>query len=549
MAGNPQDLVLYLVLSPEFGGTRFGPFEGIEARLGSNKERCHITLPEALGVAKEHCKVIRQGGTNMILAPSERTAAVFLWKGDARRPMQVQTPTAVRPGDSFSLVTPDGPRFLIELGELPAEVKAARAPASRRGPRGLTAGRLADEAKRMGIARLLTYGPLAIANRAWYFVKSGTIWQPRYIILGTIMLFGYLTSGVASCTAFKFKSDVFSAEKKLENCKSDLAYAEDMGKDVENFAFDQLASRIIGVNSVGNAMKKDPQLLDKVKAEAKKIAANPEWYAWMLDEQSARVEEFAKWRERVDKSEELDPDTKKLVPWLAAQKQRLKGSWDKVLDSKEIEVCGRGPIRMTYRQGRNLGLDSVQLDAYVAGDATQIVEDVGEKTKLLGRTAEAAGEPQPDGNLASTAENLRQGVSTCVYAEGDDDRENASKVLSMLHDQIGKDAKLVPDVDNAFGPVARVAKYFAADVPSAKFTDAKTSPIDFSKGNPMGALADLPGGSWVVDRTAEVIARALVIPCDAALNGDKGKLEAVFGTLPSAVPCLVLNYRLTHDGT
>ncbi len=24
-------------------------------------------------------------------------------------------------------------------------------------------------------------------------------------------------------------------------------------------------------------------------------------------------------------------------------------------------------------------------------------------------------------------------------------------------------------------------------------------------------------------------------------------LEAVFGTLPSAVPCLVLNYRLTHD--
>ena len=30
-----QDLVLYLTLSPEFGGTRFGPFEGIEARLGS----------------------------------------------------------------------------------------------------------------------------------------------------------------------------------------------------------------------------------------------------------------------------------------------------------------------------------------------------------------------------------------------------------------------------------------------------------------------------------------------------------------------------------
>ena len=121
-----NDLVLYLVLSPEFGGTRFGPFEGLEARLGSNKERSHITLPESLGVAKEHCKVIRQGPASLILAPTERTAAVYLWKGDARRPVQVQTPTAVRPGDSFSLVTPEGPRFFIELGELPQEIKDQR---------------------------------------------------------------------------------------------------------------------------------------------------------------------------------------------------------------------------------------------------------------------------------------------------------------------------------------------------------------------------------------------------------------------------------------
>ncbi len=40
------ELVLYLTLAPEFGGTRFGPFEGIEARLGADRERCHITLPE-----------------------------------------------------------------------------------------------------------------------------------------------------------------------------------------------------------------------------------------------------------------------------------------------------------------------------------------------------------------------------------------------------------------------------------------------------------------------------------------------------------------------
>ena len=31
-----DDLVTYLRLDPEFGGTRFGPFEGLEVRLGSN---------------------------------------------------------------------------------------------------------------------------------------------------------------------------------------------------------------------------------------------------------------------------------------------------------------------------------------------------------------------------------------------------------------------------------------------------------------------------------------------------------------------------------
>ena len=37
-----SDLAVYLKLTPEFGGTRFGPFEGLEVRLGSNPDRCHI---------------------------------------------------------------------------------------------------------------------------------------------------------------------------------------------------------------------------------------------------------------------------------------------------------------------------------------------------------------------------------------------------------------------------------------------------------------------------------------------------------------------------
>ena len=39
-----EELATYLRLTPEFGGTRFGPFEELEIRLGSDADRCHIVL-------------------------------------------------------------------------------------------------------------------------------------------------------------------------------------------------------------------------------------------------------------------------------------------------------------------------------------------------------------------------------------------------------------------------------------------------------------------------------------------------------------------------
>lgn len=540
-----NDLVLYLVLSPEFGGTRFGPFEGLEARLGSSKERCHITLPESLGVAKEHCKVIRQGGASMILAPSERTAAVFLWKGDARRPVQVQTPTAVKPGDSFALVTPEGPRFFIELGELPAELKAARS-GPKRGPKNLTAGKFADAGKDLLLARLYTLSPVSLAMRAWYFVKSGAIWQPRILLLGAVMAFGYLSSCGAGIGMLTFRGKAKAAEASAESCRESLAYADNIGTDVENFAFDELAGSVLGSRGIGLSLKKDTAFVGLVKQQTTKILESREQYAWLYEE-SGRVEEFAKWRERVEKSDAFDADTKKLLPYLAATRARVQGKWDRLLDAKETEVCGRGPVRMTYRQGKNLGLSSVALDAYVGGDATSIAQDEVARTKLLSKTAEANGEPPLDTNVPSAAEVVRQGEHTCVRADGDDDRENLSKVLSSLEDQLGKKAKFVPDIDANFGAVARIAKFFAADIPGAKFAEVKKSPIDFTRGSPLNALDDVAGGQWVVERTAEVIARAIALPCYGVLKHKNPKTEATFGTLPPAVPCLVMNFNMTNE--
>ena len=67
------ETVTFLELAPEFGGTRFGPFTGFEIRLGSDPTRNDITIPESLGVAPEHVKVLRQPDGSFILAPVDRS--------------------------------------------------------------------------------------------------------------------------------------------------------------------------------------------------------------------------------------------------------------------------------------------------------------------------------------------------------------------------------------------------------------------------------------------------------------------------------------------
>ena len=118
-----HDLAIYLRLTPEFGGTRFGPFEQLETRLGSDDERCHVVLPASLGVLAVHVQVLRQGEQNTIVAPADRSATLFLWRQGERRPSQITSPTALRSGDGFSLVTPDGPRFIMEIDVLPPEIQ------------------------------------------------------------------------------------------------------------------------------------------------------------------------------------------------------------------------------------------------------------------------------------------------------------------------------------------------------------------------------------------------------------------------------------------
>ncbi len=541
-----DDTALYLVLAPEFGGTRFGHFDQLEVRLGSDAQRCHITLPESLGVAKEHCKVIRNQDNSLLVAPSERTAGVFVWKGDARRPVQIQTPTAVRSGDSFALVSPDGPKFFLEIGPLPASVlQARRSPA--RGRANLTAAKFAQEVRRFIVARLYTFSLVSLAGRAWHMVQSGMIWQPRFIISAMVIMSGWMMAAPAGCTAWWYSKKTVEVEEKANTCEQDLAYVKQLGKTgIENYTFDQLADQVTAGN-IGAALAKNDELIGAVKRRAQALIGDVEPYSWIFDDTRDTVEDFVAFRTLVQKSESIDPYTKELLPFLAATRARTLGEWEKVLDSDEALTCGRGPIRLTYRQAKRLGMADVALDAYVGNDVDAVANNEEDRWARLKQTAAGNLEPEPPVLLPSNIANLNQQASEgCIVADGDDERANNGKLLKMLVAQIGRDVDGLPSAETGKAGVARIAKLYAADRPEVSFADAKAAQLSLLK--PLNvALEGTPKKEWIIDRTAEVVARAMVLRCEAVLNKDAAKMEAIFGKLPNALPCLVLYYKLTKS--
>ena len=186
----------FLQLSPEFGGVRFGPFDGAEIRLGSDESRNDITLPEALGVSGQHVRVLIQSDGSYIIAPVERTASVFHWRSGSNRSKHIAAPMAVNAGDSFSLVTAKGPMFTIQ--QVSGKKQIAEAAEASEGPglpglgrmRGfgrLSGSGLAGEVKRRGLAKVLTSSTGHFINNTWTFVRTGQLFSPRYVVTGLII--------------------------------------------------------------------------------------------------------------------------------------------------------------------------------------------------------------------------------------------------------------------------------------------------------------------------------------------------------------------------
>ncbi len=539
MAGH-EELVTYLSLTRAFGGTRFGPFEGLEVRLGSDPDRCHIVLPEALGVVKEHVRLIRQGPLNLILAPADRTATVFLYKQNERRPTQLYTPTAVRPGDSFALVTQDGPRFVIEADELPEEVKAQRDEARKvaTGRKRLSAESMATETKRQIWTRLLVLGPAQIAQRAWLYVKSGAIYQPRNIFLALTIASGWIFGGVMSCRGGKTRTALAASQTRVESCQEELGFAEDLSKKEDLKIYD-LAQMITRSTVLGTTLREDKDLYALVKKKARTMYANQSAYEWFYTASGNQARSFQTWQERVLEREGIHPDTAKLLVWLGAHPgNRRHQDYGTTYDSEGEYSCVLGPANLTYRQSVRLGVDAMP-DAYHFGN----IEEIASSNELMEQKVAAALakflQTPPEG-AEYDVNSLPSNDEHCIHQDGSDDRKTPTKVLTQLARSIPDDSRLLPVSGTVHAPTAWLAMFFSMDL--VRYDPA----LSFQGSSASSAISNYDKGKdWVLEQTAEIISRAMVLPCLLRLEGDDESVKAMLGeSAPTKFPCLYLSYEL-----
>ncbi len=531
----------FLQLADEFGGTRFGPFDRAEIRLGSDPARSDITLPESLGVLAEHLRVLKQGDDSFILAPVERTAAVYHWKASGGKPRQVTAPMAIPKGDGFSLVTPEGPRFYI-LAEL--EAKAKDLARESQGPplfaRRVTGTAILTEIKRRGFA---TFATTKIGNWiqwAQRFVTTGQIFSPYYIVLGMVFFGGWFFAGGMSCTALSFNSDRGSLQKNLSTCRDQLGVTEE-GSAGDPTVGD-LTTKILAEREWKSTLSADKELYEAFAKELRAAFNAADKYRWVYKEKTSQFTRFKKGLE----GKGMPAGLVRVLAYAAAQPTfGSDRDWTKVVDSEEQEVCGRGPIGLTFRQGHKLQFYSLLPDAYVDRIVAESADDA-RKVEAIQKTLTAAASELSTEGMVINYTSVIQGQFECIYAEGDDHRIDFEEVTKKLNETLGTSARGLPKEQEPFWIASRLVRLYTYDFVSGHedlVFDSKNAPstvLDFAK---------VPSrrSKFAIQAAAEVMARAVAIPCIARLDKDQQNANDILGELPQLGSCAIVKAFVEYD--
>lgn len=543
---------IHIQLSREYGGHDFPVFEQNELKIGSDRVICHIHLAPEFGVEAEHVRLNRLTERDVTISPTSTSASVFLWRRNGRRHEQIYSTTALAPGDAFSVVSPQGPKFIFDLKEFPADVQEARQDSFNKRKAGTGRGRLnkdsmLKEGRRQIWTRLLVLGPMQLIQRASVFITSGAIFQPRNIFIFVGIMSGWIFGSFQGCKARKSGIQQVQTKKFLEDCNTDKDVLENMQQS-EDLDFDQLSYYITQSTEIQSALK-DDKTLSKLVIERAAVLAKSKEYDWLLKGKGERFNRFQLWNNSVLNSEEdkLDRGTAHILSWMGASKEPAE--FQQFFDSNDEESCGRGPIRLSFRQAHQLGI-TAQPDAFYQGLISDL-SDSSQKEQLIQLTLQKSGiteEEIPPG--LEYDESSPRNREYCIYRVGDDKRSSRTGLLNGLYRQFGPNSDHLPNAELANGVSSRIAKLFAADIQNLNFTEREPR-IIFDDQSIELRLDDLgPKGEWVMKQTAEAFARSLVLPCRVGLNGSKEAKKALFGSEqagPNTMSCLVFLWNSTQD--
>lgn len=538
--------ILFLQLSPEFGSTKFGPFQGAEVRLGADPGRNDIVLPENLGVSAEHAKLVKQQDDAFIVAPVDRTSQVFVHRKDGRPPKQITAPQALTEGDGFSIGGADGPKFIIVL-EFPKSAKAA--PDGPKGGLGKAAQRLSGkslmaEIKRLGFAKALTSKTGAALAKAYTFIKTGAFLQPRYIILGLFLLTGYIFAGTMSCGLAGLAFDNSAKADKIQDLEnqcgidSDDGEALNIGKQVKKMGGPAGAD-------YKNIIDRDADLAALMYKKMHQIKQNSVAYEW-AGEKKSNVETFRKSLEKA--TSYYDEPLVRVLTYLAAMRgdPASFGEFRIEQDGEGKETCYRGPLALSWRQGKRFELESLYLEAAVEttvadqGDRAVVEPLLEGEAKKMNETVDLA-----DGDTIAFDNVTQLEKFRCAYQEGEDTRKDLEKLPVALKDVLGKKAKDTPNTPGANYVLNRLYRYYAADwyrgYKDAKFSEPKLGLASQLENAGSATKGDL---EKTKDRVATTLAAAAVLPCLLITGNAEAPEYLVKDALAekSKVDCAILLY-------
>ena len=508
---------VFLQLTAEFGGTKFGPFTQPEIRLGSEPGTNDIVLPEALGVAPEHVRLTKQQDDAFILAPTSRTTTVYLYKVDGRPAKQVTSPTTITEGDGFALVTQEGPRFTVVLeAERKEKADDEGKAKKKKGKDKLSAGTMFEEIKRQGLARGLATGVGQMGINAWTFIKSGAFLQPRYIILGLMLVSGWVFAGGMGCTAAGIGYQLQDSTAKLDTCQEQVQSltGDDGGGDAE-FSLPNTVSNLLKSPSYKKILQDEKlrvKLVERLKANGEQI----EQFKWVWARKKSPYVDF---RKRIDAVKKMPDAQKRLFAYIVVSKgENQENVWRLVRDSRGDNGCGRGPASITQRQARTMKFEPLALDVWVDTETKDtITPDLFfEKWKAANPgvkdiTREGLGEFE----VKISEETVGEGY--CAYIDGEDARNEVKDIIPAIEKVTGTGSDGMPDESEDFFLASRLLKFYTAD-----FSSGQSVLSSFKNKKPSAILdkdeIDDAAQEWALERVADTMAKAILVPCFSKLD-------------------------------